>query len=209
MFIRLPQLIVCGEIRLRIHHNLLTRPDCDQQHIRRVYSKGQALSQCRSWLSKNIPHASQHEVASTATAADLALREPGAAAIASREAAVRYGLRILFSDIEDLPYNETRFAIIGHQRSAKTGHDKTALMFRVQHQPGTLVDTLDVFKQAKINLTWIESFPAKVSKPEYIFFVDFEGHVDDPKVGRVLKALHEHCKEVTVLGSFPVAKEPV
>ena len=116
---------------------------------------------------------------------------------------------MLFSDIEDMPNNETRFAVIGHQRSAKTGHYKTALMFRVSHQPGTLVDTLDVFKQAKINLTWIESFPAKVSKPEYIFFVDFEGHVDDPKVGRVLKALHEHCKEVTVLGSFPVAKEPV
>jgi chorismate mutase/prephenate dehydratase len=205
MFIRLPQLIICAEIRLRIHHNLLA--SCEQQEIRRVYSKPQALSQCRNWLSKNVPHASLHEVASTATAAELAQREPGAAAIASRQAAVRYGLRILFTDIEDSPYNETRFAVIGHQKCGRTGSDKTAIMFRVPHQPGSLVETLDIFKQAKINLTWIESFPAKLSKPEYIFFVDFEGHMEDPKVARVLKALQEHCKEVTVLGSFPVAQE--
>src|SRR5262249_25025701 len=104
-------------------------------------------------------------------------------------------------------YNETRFAVIGHQKCGRTGNDKTAIMFRVPHQPGSLVETLDIFKQAKINLTWIESFPAKLSKPEYIFFVDFEGHLEDPKVARVLKALQDHCKEVTVLGSFPVAHE--
>src|SRR3984893_4695555 len=98
MFIRLPQLVVCAEVRLRIHHNLLA--NCEQGEIRRVYSKPQALSQCRNWLSKNVPHASLHEVASTAIAAELAQREPGAAAIASRQAAVRYGLQILVSDVE-------------------------------------------------------------------------------------------------------------
>ena len=205
MFMRLPQLKICAEVRLRIHHNLLA--NCEQQEIRRIYSKPQALSQCRNWLSKNVPHASLHEVASTATAAELAQREPGAAAVASRQAAVRYGLRTLFSDIEDSPYNETRFAVIGHQKCGKTGHDKTAIMFRVAHQPGSLVETLDIFKQAKINLTWIESFPAKLAKREYVFFVDFEGHQDDLKVAKVLKALQEHCEEVAVLGSFPIAQE--
>src|SRR5205807_6451683 len=87
--------------------------NCEQQEIRRIYSKPQALSQCRNWLSKNVPHASLHEVASTATAAELAQREPGAAAVASRQAAVRYSLRILFADIEDSPYNATRFPVIG------------------------------------------------------------------------------------------------
>src|SRR5438067_12417911 len=125
MFMRLPQLKICAEVRLRIHHNLLA--NCEQQEIRRVYSKPQALSQCRNWLSKNVPHASLHEVASTATAAELAQREPGAAAVASRQAAVKYGLRILFSDIEDSPYNETRFAIIGTQEAPRTGNDKTAI----------------------------------------------------------------------------------
>jgi chorismate mutase/prephenate dehydratase len=204
MFIRLPQLKVCAEARLRIHHNLLA--NCEQQEIRRVYSKPQALSQCRNWLSKNVPHASLHEVASTATAAELAQREPGAAAVASRQAAVRYGLRTLFSDIEDSPYNETRFAVIGTQEAPRTGDDKTAIMFRIPHQPGTLVDTLNVFKQNKLNLTWIESFPAKSSKPEYVFFVDFEGHYEDAKVKRAMTALGEHCEELSILGSFPVAR---
>ena len=135
MFLRLPQLKICAEVRLRIHHNLLA--NCEQQEIRRVYSKPQALSQCRNWLSKNVPHASLHEVASTATAAELAQREPGAAAVASRQAAVRYGLRILFSQIEDSPHNETRFAVIGHQKASRSGHDKTSLMFHLPHSPGS------------------------------------------------------------------------
>src|ERR1700756_3893996 len=134
MFMRLPQLKICAEVRLRIHHNLLA--NCEQQEIRRIYSKPQALSQCRNWLSKNVPHASLHEVASTATAAELAQREPGAAAIASRQAAVRYGLRILFTNIEDTPNNLTRFAVIGHNKAERTGQDKTAIMMRISNQPG-------------------------------------------------------------------------
>jgi chorismate mutase/prephenate dehydratase len=204
MFIRLPQLKICAESRLRIHHNLMA--NCDQQEIRRIYSKPQALSQCRNWLSKNVPHASLHEVASTATAAELAQREPGAAAVASRQAAVRFGLRILFEDIEDSPYNETRFAVIGTQECPKTGDDKTAIMFRIAHEPGSLVDTLNIFKQSRLNMTWIESFPAKSPKPEYVFFVDFEGHIDDPKVKKALGVLREHCEELSVLGSFPRAR---
>src|SRR5262249_31673691 len=129
MFLRLPQLKITAEIRLRIHHNLLA--NCEQQEIRRVYGKPQVLSQCRNWLSKNVPHASLHEVAGTATAGELAQREPGAAAVASRHVAVRYGLRILFPEIEDSPYNETRFAIVGTQESPKTRNDKTAVMFRI------------------------------------------------------------------------------
>jgi chorismate mutase/prephenate dehydratase len=203
MFIRLPQIKVCSEIRLRIHHHLLA--NCEQPEIRRVYSKGNALGQCRNWLAKNVPHASQHEVSSTADAARLAQSEPGAAAVASRQAAVRYGLRILFSNIEDSPYNETRFAVIGSQEVGKTGNDKTALMFKVSHHPGSLVDALSLFKQNKINLTWIESFPARTQKMEYIFFVDFEGHPDDPKVKRTLAILQDKCEMLTILGSFPIA----
>jgi chorismate mutase/prephenate dehydratase len=204
MFMRLPQLKVCAEIRLRIHHNLLA--NCEQAEIRRVYSKGQALSQCRNWLSKNVPHAAIVEVSSTANAARLAQTEPGAAAVASRQAAVRYGLRILSTDIEDYPFNETRFAVIGLQETARTGKDKTALMFKVAHAPGALADALNIFKQNKINLTWIESFPSRAAKPEYVFFVDFEGHAEDPKSKRTLSALQEHCEKLSILGSFPQAE---
>jgi chorismate mutase / prephenate dehydratase len=204
MFIRMPQIKICAEVRLRVHHNLMAR--CEQPEIRRVYSKGQALSQCRNWLSKNVPHAALHEVSSTATAAELASKEQGAAAIASREAAVRYGLRILMADIEDSPYNETRFAVIGPHDGEKTGRDKTAVMFKIPHTPGSLADVLNLFKQNKINLTWVESFPYnKGGKSEYVFFVDFEGHVQDAKVKRALDALKEHCEQVSVLGSYPIA----
>jgi chorismate mutase/prephenate dehydratase len=203
MFVRLPQIKICAEARLRIHHNLLAR--CSQQEIRRVYGKPQALAQCRTWLSKNVPHAAQVEVASTATAADLASKEPGAAAVASRQASVAYNLPILFADIEDLPNNEARFAVIGHQEATRTGQDKTAIMFRIPHNPGALVDVLDIFRQNKLNLTWIESFPARSPKPEYVFFMDFEGHVEDPKVRRTLTALQEHSQQLTVLGSYPAA----
>jgi chorismate mutase/prephenate dehydratase len=205
MFMRLPHLKICAEVRLRIHHNLLA--NCDQEQIRRVYSKPQALAQCRNWLSKNLPHADLKDVSSTAVAAQMAQQEPGAGAVASRQAAVKYGLRMLFTDIEDYPHNETRFAVIGQNEAARSGADKTALMFKVPHHPGSLVDALDVFKNNKLNLTWIESFPAKSEsgKSEYMFFVDFEGHLEDPKVKRAIQGLEKHCEQLVVLGSFPIA----
>jgi chorismate mutase/prephenate dehydratase len=204
MFVRIPQIIICAEVRLRIHHNLLS--NVEQPRINRVYSHPQALSQCRTWLSKNLPHALLREVSSTAVAADLAHQEQGAAAIASKQAAVTYGLRVLFENIEDSPYNETRFAVIGYQKSPRTGEDKTAVMFRIPHNPGSLVEALDVFRQSKINLTWIEAFPARTAKTEYIFFVDFNGHVEDAKVSKAIKSLQERAEEVTVLGSYPAAE---
>lgn len=203
MFMRLPQLKISSEVRLPIHHNLLA--NCDQEQIRRVYSKPQALSQCRTWLGKNLPHADLKDVSSTAVAAQLAAAEPGAAAVASRQAAVKYGLRTLFSDIEDYPNNETRFAVIGRQATSRTGADKTALLFRVPHKPGSLVSALDAINQNKLNMTWIESFPAKTGKSEYNFFVEVEGHLDDPKVKKAVSSLEEHCDELHVLGAFPAA----
>jgi chorismate mutase/prephenate dehydratase len=206
MFVRMPQLKICAEVRLRIHYHLMA--NCPQSEIRRVYSKTQALSQCRNWLARNVPQAQLIEVASTATAAELAQREPGAAAVASRQAATKYGLRILFSNIEDYPYNETRFAVIGTQSPPHSPDtpEKTAVMFQVPHRPGALVDALNVFKQNKVNLTWIESFPARSGRQEYVFFVDFEGHQEEPKIRRTLEALKEHCERMVVLGSFPTAE---
>lgn len=203
MFIRMPQILICSEIRLRVHHHLLA--NCQQTEIRRVYSKAQALSQCRNWLSKNLPHASLHEVASTTDAVRLVKDEPHVAAVASRQAAVRYGVNILYHSIEDSPFNETRFAVIGPSDSAKTGNDKTALMFQTSNTPGALADALVVFKNNKINLTWVESFPFREAKGEYVFFLEMEGHREDPKVKKALAGLEGICDSVSVLGSFPAA----
>jgi chorismate mutase / prephenate dehydratase len=204
MFMRMPQVRICSEVRFIVHHNLLA--NCEQTEIRRVYSKAQALSQCRNWLSKNLPEATLHQVSSTADAARLVQTEPNSAAVASRQAGVRYGLRVLFPNIEDYPDNETRFAVIAANDAAKTGSDKTALVFQVPHTPGSLADVLNTFKQNKINLTWIESFPYREAKGEYVFFVDFEGHRDDPKVKKTMAALNEYCESVNFLGSYPVAQ---
>lgn len=202
-FIRNPSVKVCAEIRMRVHHHLLA--NCQPAEVRRVYSKAQALSQCRQWLSKNMPFATTHPVNSTADAARLVQSEQYAAAVASRQAGVRYGLKTLFSSIEDYPENETRFAVIALSDSQRTGTDKTALIFQVPHNPGSLADVLNVYKANKINLTWIESFPYKEAKGEYVFFVDFEGHQEEPKVKKAIKSLEGICDEVKVLGSYPVS----
>lgn len=204
MFIRYPdQVRICSEIRLRVRHHLLA--NSKQSEIRRVYSKAQALSQCRNWLSKNLPQASLHEVASTSDAAKLVISEPNVAAVASREAAVRWGINVLANNIEDSPFNETRFAVIGSTDSARTGNDKTALMFQISHTPGALADVLGIFKANKINLTWIESFPYREAKGQYVFFVDFEGHREDQRIKKALSSLEPVCDSVSVLGSFPLA----
>jgi chorismate mutase/prephenate dehydratase len=205
LFIRYPdQVKICAEIRLRVRHHLLA--NCKQSEVHRVYSKAQALSQCRNWLSKNLPQASLHEVASTADAATLVQTVPNVAAVASREASVRYNIGVLANNIADSPFNETRFAVIGPTDSARTGRDKTALMFQISHTPGALAEVLAGFKVAKINLTWIESFPYREAKGQYVFFVDFEGHREDLKIKKALTALEPLCDSITVLGSFPMAE---
>lgn len=205
MFARHP-LRICGEVQLRIHHNLLSRSS--REDIQEVYSKPQALSQCRDWLAKHLPWARTVEMASTAAAAQLAAEKPGAAAVASRLAAVNYGLDIVCADIEDNKYNVTRFAVIGGQAAPRSGHDKTAIMFEIPHQAGSLADVMVVFKRARLNLTWIESFPMPGSKSEYLFFVESQGHESDLKVKKALAALERRTVRLNVLGSYATS-EPI
>ncbi|MGD9721068.1 MAG: prephenate dehydratase [Pirellulales bacterium] len=199
MFARLPARI-CGEVQLRIHHNLLGKGS--RAEVAEVYSKPQALSQCRNWLARHLPGARTIEVTSTTTAAQLAQDKPGAAAIASLQAGVHYGLDVLAADIEDNPGNLTRFAVIGDDTGPRTGTDKCALMFEVAHQPGSLADAMNVFKRNRLNLTWIESFP--IARPEggYLFFVELEGHEQDPRVRKAIRALGRKAIRLEVLGSY-------
>ncbi|MCA9060873.1 MAG: prephenate dehydratase, partial [Planctomycetaceae bacterium] len=152
MFTRLP-LRICGEVQVHVHHNLLAR--CDRSEITEIYSKPQALSQCRDWLSKNMPHARQIEVTSTSTAAQLARDKPRAAAVASHQAALQYDVPIVAECIEDNQNNITRFAVIGDSVAAPTGHDRTAILLQIPHKPGSLSEALEAFRRNKINLTWI------------------------------------------------------
>jgi chorismate mutase/prephenate dehydratase len=200
MFTRL-RVRICGEVPLRIRHQLLGC--CQRSEVSEVYSKPQALSQCRNWLARHLPAARMIEVTSTSTAAQLAQDKHTAAAIASLQAGIHYNLEVLAENIEDNPDNVTRFAIIGAESAARTGSDKMAVMFEVEHRPGALADAMNVFKRNRLNLTWIESFP--IARPEggYLFFIELDGHESELKVRRALAALGKRTLRLEVLGSYP------
>jgi chorismate mutase/prephenate dehydratase len=200
MFTRLP-VRICGEVQLRIHHYLLGK--CPRADIKEVYSRPQALSQCRHWLARHLPIARSIDVTSTSTAAQLAMEKPGAAAIASLQAAVHYGLDVLAERIEDNECNLTRFAVISPEPAARTGRDKTAIMFEIEHRAGTLADALAIFKRARLNLTWIESFPSARQPGGYLFFVELDGHSGDARLKRALEVLERRALRMEILGSYP------
>lgn len=200
MFTRLP-VRICGEVQLWIHHHLLGK--CPRGEITEVYSRPQALSQCRNWLARHLPSARTIEVTSTSTAAQLAREKPGAAAIASREAGLHNDLDVLAENIEDHEGNLTRFAVIGRQTAERTGKDKTAIMFGIEHRSGALADALAIFKRSRLNLTWIESFPIPQSRGSYLFFIELVGHETDLKVRRAIESLKKKSKRLEVLGSYP------
>lgn len=201
MFTRLP-LRICGEVQVHVHHNLLAR--CDRSEISEIYSKPQALSQCRDWLSKNMPHARLIEVTSTSTAAQLARDKPNVAAVASHQAAMQYDVPIVAECIEDNRNNVTRFAVIGDSVADATGTDRTAVLLQIPHRPGSLSDALEAFRRNKINLTWIESFPLRQPAVGYLFFLDFEGHVSEPRIKKALKELESLPPDrLEILGSYP------
>lgn len=205
MFTKLPNLKIRAEVRLKIHHCLLGRSEWGQ--IRRVYSKSQALSQCRNWLSKNLPQAAKIEVVSTAAAAELAQREEFAAAVASKSAGHAYKLNILVENIEDQANNLTRFAVIAENSEARTGHDKTTLMARLPNEAGSLAKAIAPLEKLGVNMTWIESFPAPSPEtdenPSYVFFLDIEGHATDPEVEKAIEAVRKRCQRLDILGSYP------
>ena len=201
-FINSPLKII-NEVMIHITQNLLGRGAIED--IKRVYSKDNALLQCRNWLRANLPHAELIETSSTAEAARLAAEETGAGAIASRLAARTYNLDILVECIEDAPHNYTRFFVIGRQMVKPTGDDKTAVLISVKDKPGALYELLLPFSRAGVNLTRIESRPSQQKAWEYVVFVDLIGHAEDQAVKNVLDAVLEKAKSVKVLGSFPRA----
>ncbi len=192
---------VINEINMRISHCLLSKTKLE--NIKVVYSHHQAITQCSNWLHKNLPNAEIFPVNSTAQAAQLASKNSKAAAISSEVAAQIYNLNILVKSIEDSKDNWTRFFVLGHDISNKTDKDKTSIIFTIKDKVNTLYNILSEFSKSKINLTKIESRPTKKKVWQYIFFIDFEGHISDKKVINTLEKLKEHCIFLKVLGSYP------
>jgi len=198
------ELQICSEISLEVSLYLLSGGKI--KDVKRIYSKPQALGQCRNWIESHLPQAELIEVSSTSKGAAVASREKNAAAIASELAAEIYNLKIIGRRIEDIAINVTRFLVIGRTLANRTGRDKTSIMFSIRDRVGALYAMLQPFRRYRINLTKIESRPSRRKAWDYYFFVDMEGHYQDEKVKKALKELEKECRYLKILGSYPVGE---
>ena len=193
---------ICGEVLLPISHYLMNSTGCFED-IKKIYSHPQPIAQCRNWLASNAPNIPVIDVASTALAAEMARDDSSVAAIAGEYASSIYGLRIVESRIEDHANNVTRFIIIGKDSPAKSGNDKTSILFSVKDEVGILYRMLEPLSKFGVNLTKIESRPLKKKAWEYVFFIDMEGHLEDEAVINAIESLKKQSKFLKVLGSYP------
>src|SRR5664279_4107144 len=201
---------VVAQIYLEIIHALISTSPLEK--IEKVYSKDQALAQCRMWLQRHLPHAQVIDSASTSSAVQIAKKTPGTAAVASPIAAEYYGVPVVAANIQDKPDNTTRFFVVGKQASGSAGGGRDMTSFLVSlgddaaAHPGALLKMLLPLAKRGINLSKIESRPSKKRPWDYFFFIDVTGHYDDPGMREAVKQLHRFCPMVKWLGSYPVAK---
>lgn len=193
---------ICAELFVPIDHQLVSIAK-DFSEIERVYAGPQPAHQCRRWLAEHLPKAMIVELAPTSRAAYKALEDPNGAAIANRLAAEIVGIPIIASHIQDSPQNRTRFLVIGFNEPAKTGRDKTSLMFNLRNKPGELYRALGALVAHDVNLLMIESRPAQRSAFEYLFFIDCIGHREEGSMQRAIESLRGLALETVVLGSYP------
>lgn len=195
------KLFVCAEVMLPIRNCLLSLGTLEQ--VETVYSHPQALAQCRNWLLENLGRARTVETPSTSTAARAAQSEPCSAAIASALAAELYGLSIIAPAINDCQENITRFWVVSRTMVPVGGKAKTSIIVSLKNTPGALYRAAGVFAGKGINLTKIESRPSRKNPWEYVFFIDFEGSLQDAGVQEALVEMQSHAQEIITLGSYP------
>ena len=195
--------LIIGELEMPIRHCLLANRMQDISAITEVHAHEQALSQCRHWLRENLPLAKWHKQPSNGIAVQKAQQTEHAAAVGSQVNADLYNMCILAENLQDIPDNKTRFVVLGKSQYAPSGKDKTALLFAVHHKPGSLYRVLGEFAKADIDLTRLESRPLKTASWSYSFFVECRGHITDPAMAKVVRAIEGECSFVKFLGSYP------
>jgi chorismate mutase/prephenate dehydratase len=196
---------IAGEVELRIAHHLLVAPATEPGELRRICAHQQALAQCRSWLDRHWPEVERVAVASNGEAARLAASEAGVAAIAGDMAVEHYGLVRLAEHIEDSADNTTRFLVIGRNEVPPSGRDKTSIIVSSRNKPGALFALLDPFRRGGVSLTRIDTRPSRTEKWAYVFFIEFEGHLQDENIAAILRELEEQSILLKPLGSYPRA----
>ena len=198
-------LTIVGEVIVPIvHHFLVNREQTDLTKIHRIASHKQSLAQCRNWLKAHFPNTELLEVSSNAQAAQLAAQDPTTAAIAGSLAGELYGLQTAHKAIQDKSNNSTRFLVLsGNANSSMpTGGDKTSVLIYTHNKPGALFRILQPFEELGISLSKIETRPSKIEAWEYVFFVDFDGHINDLLVSELFTRLEKCTAEIKVLGSY-------
>jgi len=204
MLVKAVEVNIRQEIIIPIRHHLLIKPGVKKEEIKTIISHPQALAQCRHYLSENLPGVAVRESQSTGEAArEVAGGPPGWAAVSNERAAILYKLSILDGDIQDCSDNSTRFVVLSRGETQPTGNDLTSIVFAAPHRPGGLFGILEEFASRNLNLTKIESRPAKKTLGEYLFFVDLEGHRSEPRVQEALEAVAGATDLFRVLGSYP------
>jgi prephenate dehydratase len=197
-----------AEVVLRVRHKLLGLPGAQLSDLKRVRSHPQALAQCQRYLAR---YGLEPEPAfdTAGSARDLAAEpDPETGVIASALAAELYELEILDHDIEDFPFNYTRFFVLSRETAPRAQRNKTSIVFTTPHQPGALYECIGELARRRINLTKIESRP-RLNRPwQYIFYLDFEGHAQDPECEAALIGLLRQSSFVKLLGSYPAAITP-
>ena len=197
-----PEVRICAEVELPVHHAFLVHPDSDGK-VERVCAHPQTLAQCRGWLDVHCRGIERVPVASNAEGALQASKDAKTGALASEIAADRYGLRLAAANIEDQADNKTRFLVIGCQDVAPSGRDKTSLLVSTRNEPGALFRVLEPFHRLGISLSRVESRPARSGDWSYVFFIDFDGHRQDAAVQRALADIDAIALQVRRLGSYP------
>jgi len=206
LFLTTP-LFIIGETSLLVRHNLLRREN-SLDGIAAVCAHPQALAQCHGWLSLHLAHAERRPVASNAEGARLAAADASLAAIASERAGSEFGLHVVAPAIQDEAHNRTRFAILAHPDRhpppAASGHDCTSLVVSVPNRPGAVHDMLVPLKKHGVSMTRFESRPARSGQWEYYFYIDLQGHPDQPHVAAAMQELRAVCAFFKLLGTYPI-----
>ena len=198
-------LFISHEIVIPIEHYLMGQPGTRLEEVQVVYSHPQALAQCRDYLERNFTNAVRSASLSTAQAVGDAMgSDAPAAAIAPRRSAALYNAEILASGIQDVAANATRFVVLSKSDHEPTGNDKTSLFFTfAEDLPGQLYAVMGEFARREINLAKIESRPTKQSLGQYVFFIDCDGHRQDPLMSEAIEAIRGKVSLLRVLGSYP------
>ena len=197
-----------AEVILHIQHTLMAAPGVKLAQLKRVRSTHQSLNQCEKFIHRhNLEPLTSFDTAGSAR--ELADNpEPDLGVIASKLAASIYNLEILEEAIEDAPFNYSRFFVLGNEDPPRAQRSKTSLIFTARHLPGSLYHCLGEFAERNINLTKIESRPRRNRPWQYLFYLDFEGHWQDPAAEAALLGLLRQAGFVKMLGSYPMATTP-